>query len=54
MKKLVLLRHSQSMWNLENKFTGWTDVDLSDKGIREAHQVAKVLKAVGNEAETKT
>jgi len=47
MKKLVLLRHSQSLWNLENKFTGWTDVDLSDQGIREAHQVGKVLKAEG-------
>jgi 2,3-bisphosphoglycerate-dependent phosphoglycerate mutase len=42
MKKLVLLRHSQSLWNLENKFTGWTDVDLSDQGIREAHQAGKV------------
>jgi len=47
MKKLVLLRHSQSLWNLENKFTGWTDVDLSEQGIREAHQVGKVLKAKG-------
>ncbi len=47
MKKLVLLRHSQSMWNLENKFTGWTDVDLSDQGVREAHQVGKMLKAEG-------
>jgi 2,3-bisphosphoglycerate-dependent phosphoglycerate mutase len=47
MKKVVLLRHSQSLWNLENKFTGWTDVDLSDQGIREAHKVGKVLKAEG-------
>lgn len=47
MKKLVLLRHSQSLWNLENKFTGWTDVDLSGQGIRDAHQVGKVLKAEG-------
>jgi 2,3-bisphosphoglycerate-dependent phosphoglycerate mutase len=47
MKKLVLLRHSQSLWNLENKFTGWTDVDLSEQGIREAHQAGKVLKAEG-------
>jgi 2,3-bisphosphoglycerate-dependent phosphoglycerate mutase len=47
MKKLVLLRHSQSLWNLENKFTGWTDVDLSDQGVREAHQAGKVLKAGG-------
>jgi 2,3-bisphosphoglycerate-dependent phosphoglycerate mutase len=47
MKKLVLLRHSQSLWNLENKFTGWTDVDLSEQGIREAYQVGKMLKAEG-------
>jgi 2,3-bisphosphoglycerate-dependent phosphoglycerate mutase len=47
MKKLVLLRHSQSLWNLENKFTGWTDVDLSDQGIREARQAGKLLKAEG-------
>ena len=47
MKKLVFLRHSQSLWNLENKFTGWTDVDLSEQGIREAHHVGKVLKAEG-------
>lgn len=47
MKKLVLLRHSQSLWNLENKFTGWTDVDLSDQGVREAYQAGKVLKAEG-------
>jgi 2,3-bisphosphoglycerate-dependent phosphoglycerate mutase len=47
MKKLVLLRHSQSLWNLENKFTGWTDVDLSNQGIREAHQIGKLLKAEG-------
>ena len=47
MKKLVLLRHSQSLWNLENTFTGWTDVDLSDQGIREAHKAGKVLKAEG-------
>jgi 2,3-bisphosphoglycerate-dependent phosphoglycerate mutase len=55
MKKLVLLRHSQSLWNLENKFTGWTDVDLSEQGIREAYQVGKMLKAeayIFNEAFT--
>ena len=34
MIKLVLIRHGQSMWNLENKFTGWTDVDLSEQGIK--------------------
>jgi 2,3-bisphosphoglycerate-dependent phosphoglycerate mutase len=45
--KLVLLRHGESTWNKENKFTGWTDVDLSDKGIREAHEAGKLLKAEG-------
>ena len=36
MIKLVLVRHGQSMWNLENKFTGWTDVDLSENGVDDA------------------
>lgn len=44
MVKLVLLRHGQSVWNLENKFTGWADVDLSEQGVREAHEAAQVLK----------
>lgn len=35
MIKLILVRHGQSMWNLENKFTGWTDVELSEQGIKE-------------------
>ncbi len=43
MVKLVLVRHGQSTWNLENRFTGWTDVDLSEQGIREAHEAAAVL-----------
>jgi 2,3-bisphosphoglycerate-dependent phosphoglycerate mutase len=43
MFKLVLLRHGQSTWNNENRFTGWTDVDLSEKGIEEAHSAAKAL-----------
>jgi 2,3-bisphosphoglycerate-dependent phosphoglycerate mutase len=47
MIKLVLLRHGQSTWNLENRFTGWTDVDLSPTGIDEAHQAGKLL-AQGN------
>jgi len=47
MKRLVLLRHGQSLWNLENKFTGWTDVDLSDQGIKEAHRAGKLLKSEG-------
>ena len=42
--KLVLLRHGESTWNKENKFTGWTDVDLSEKGVQEAHQAGKLLK----------
>ena len=41
--KLVLLRHGESTWNLENRFTGWTDVDLSAKGIEEAHEAARLL-----------
>lgn len=47
MIKLVLLRHGESIWNLENRFTGWTDVDLSEKGIKEAHQAGKWLKEAG-------
>jgi 2,3-bisphosphoglycerate-dependent phosphoglycerate mutase len=47
MIKLVLIRHGQSTWNLENKFTGWTDVDLSEQGVREAHEGAEVLKREG-------
>ena len=38
MIKLVVVRHGQSMWNLENKFTGWTDVELSEQGINEAKE----------------
>jgi len=43
MIKLVLLRHGESIWNRTNKFTGWTDVDLSDRGIIEAENAAKTL-----------
>ena len=43
MKKLVLLRHGQSTWNLENRFTGWTDVDLTEQGVREAETSASLL-----------
>ena len=49
MLKLVLVRHGQSMWNLENRFTGWTDVDLSEQGIQEAKEAGKVLKENGIE-----
>ena len=44
MPRLVLLRHGQSQWNLENRFTGWWDVDLSDKGIAEARAAGMLLK----------
>ncbi|GAB6125602.1 2,3-diphosphoglycerate-dependent phosphoglycerate mutase [Humidesulfovibrio idahonensis] len=47
MHTLVLIRHGQSVWNLENRFTGWTDVDLSDQGIAEAEEGARLLKAEG-------
>jgi 2,3-bisphosphoglycerate-dependent phosphoglycerate mutase len=47
MKKLVLVRHGESTWNKENRFTGWTDVDLSEKGLQEAHEGGRVLKAEG-------
>ncbi len=45
--KLVLLRHGESVWNKENRFTGWTDVALSEKGIEEAHSAGQKLKAHG-------
>jgi len=41
--KIVLVRHGESTWNQENRFTGWTDVDLSDKGVQEAHLAGKTL-----------
>ncbi|MDR4516052.1 MAG: 2,3-diphosphoglycerate-dependent phosphoglycerate mutase [Nitrosomonas sp.] len=44
MKKIVLLRHGESIWNRENRFTGWTDVDLTPKGIEEARNAGKVLR----------
>jgi 2,3-bisphosphoglycerate-dependent phosphoglycerate mutase len=44
MKKIVLIRHGQSVWNLENRFTGWTDVDLSDNGYLEAKKAGEILK----------
>ena len=45
--KIVLLRHGESVWNKENKFTGWTDVDLSEKGIVEAKSAGRILKEEG-------
>ena len=47
MLKLVLVRHGESVWNLENKFTGWTDVGLSSKGIEEAIEAGKILREKG-------
>ena len=47
MTKLVLLRHGESQWNLENRFTGWTDVDLTEKGEEEARESGKLLKEEG-------
>ncbi len=47
MYKLVLLRHGESIWNKENRFTGWTDVDLSEKGIQEAKEAAQQFKKEG-------
>ena len=45
--KLILVRHGESIWNLENRFTGWTDVELSQKGIKEAIEAGKLLKKRG-------
>lgn len=44
MQKLILLRHGESVWNKENRFTGWTDVDLSDQGLKEAKEAGLILK----------
>ena len=49
MHKLVLLRHGESTWNLENRFTGWTDVDLTPTGVSQAMAAGKLLKAEGYE-----
>ncbi len=47
MKRLVLLRHGESLWNKENRFTGWTDVPLTEQGIKEAKKAGQVLKKEG-------
>jgi 2,3-bisphosphoglycerate-dependent phosphoglycerate mutase len=47
MYKIVFMRHGESTWNLENRFTGWTDVDLTPKGVEEAKNAGKVLKEAG-------
>ena len=46
-KKIVLIRHGESVWNRENRFTGWTDVDLTDKGVAEAQKAGELLKKEG-------
>ena len=47
MKRVVLLRHGESTWNKENRFTGWTDVELSEKGVQEALEAGRVLRREG-------
>ena len=47
MKKIVLLRHGESAWNKENRFTGWTDVDLTEKGVAEAEKAGVTLREYG-------
>ena len=47
MYKIVFMRHGESTWNLENRFTGWTDVDLTEKGVQEAKQAGKLLQEAG-------
>jgi 2,3-bisphosphoglycerate-dependent phosphoglycerate mutase len=47
MHKLVLIRHGESTWNLENRFTGWTDVDLTPAGVEQARQAGRLLRAEG-------
>src|ERR1700744_5529233 len=47
MQKLVLMRHGESIWNLENRFTGWTDVDLSPEGVEQAKRAGQLFKKHG-------
>ena len=47
MHRIVLLRHGESVWNMENRFTGWTDVDLTPRGVEEARRAGQVLKDAG-------
>jgi 2,3-bisphosphoglycerate-dependent phosphoglycerate mutase len=47
MKKVILLRHGESAWNRENRFTGWTDVDLSEKGVEEAKKAGELMRDAG-------
>jgi 2,3-bisphosphoglycerate-dependent phosphoglycerate mutase len=52
MHKLVLIRHGESTWNLENRFTGWTDVELTPTGVAQAQEAGRLLKAAGYEFDT--
>ncbi len=54
MIKLVLLRHGESEWNLANRFTGWTDVDLTETGIKQALSAGQILKQEGFEFDKET
>ncbi len=47
MKKVILLRHGESVWNKENRFTGWTDVDLTEKGVEEAKRAGELMRDAG-------
>jgi 2,3-bisphosphoglycerate-dependent phosphoglycerate mutase len=47
MKKVILLRHGESVWNKENRFTGWTDVDLTEKGVEEATRAGELMRDAG-------
>ena len=47
MKKIILLRHGESVWNKENRFTGWTDVDLTEKGVEEAKKAGELMRDAG-------
>ena len=47
MHKLILVRHGESEWNRENRFTGWTDVPLSEKGVQEAREAGRLLRERG-------
>ncbi|QWB95202.1 2,3-bisphosphoglycerate-dependent phosphoglycerate mutase [Mycoplasmatota bacterium] len=47
MSQLIILRHGQSLWNLENKFTGWTNIELSTQGVKDAHIAAQEIKHTG-------
>ena len=54
MRKLVLLRHGESHWNRENRFTGWTDVDLTAKGVEEAQRPASCSRRRGSSSTSPT